>query len=175
MGQAAVSRGFRFSEEYDGWWMTTRYKALLHYAGANFVPPGSRIVTGIPLHIFGSQRAQQQISDVFRKALKAPPWPSCLKDSARAVPRDQHQLRPRARTGGLGRYRQPHNGTHLFLRWTISEPRIGGVVLGLDRCIQVAQKLSSKHQRQIDAYEVDWALREDKPIKIKGAWSSGKP
>ena len=169
VGQAAVSRGFRFSEEYDGWWMTTRYKALLHYAGANFVPPGSRIVTGIPLHIFGSQRAQHQISDVFRKALKAPAvavLPQGFGALCLAISTNSALAQGRVALVDIG-----SRTTELicFSDGQYLNHESAGVVLGVGQVYtQVAQKLSSQHQRQIDAYEVDWALREDKLIKIKG-------
>jgi len=169
VGQSAVSRGFRFTEEYDGWWMTTRYKALLHYAGANFVPPGSRIVTGIPLHVYGSTKAQQQISEVFRKALKASAvavLPQGFGALCLAISVNSALAQGRVALVDIGTRTTElicfSDGQYLHHEST-------GVVLGVGQVYaQVAQKLSAQHQRQIDAYEVDWALREEKPIKIKG-------
>ena len=169
LGPSGSVPGFRFSEEYDGWWMTTRYKALLHYAGANFVPPGSRIVTGIPLHIFGSQRPSTKSATSSGKRSKAPAvavLPQGFGALCLAISTNSALAQGRVALVDIG-----SRTTELicFSDGQYLNHESAGVVLGVGQVYtQVAQKLSSQHQRQIDAYEVDWALREDKPIKIKG-------
>ena len=70
VGDAALSRGSRFTEEYDSWWTSPRYKALIEYA-SQFIRAKSHVLTGLPLHIYNSVKAHQQVSDILRRGLRA--------------------------------------------------------------------------------------------------------
>lgn len=168
VGDAALSRGSRFTEEYDSWWTSPRYKALIQYA-SQFIPAKSRVLTGLPLHIYNSVKAHQQVSDILRRGLRAQEitiLPQGVGAFCYAIDQD-----PTFREGRTGLVDIGMRTTDLvsFSDGQYLPHTSSGLILGVGTIFrEVAEQLSTQHGRKIDAYEVDWAVRGTRPLKIKG-------
>lgn len=168
VGEAALSRGSRFTEEYDSWWTSPRYKALIQYA-SQFIYPKSHVLTGLPLHIYTAVKAHQQVSDILQRGLRAQYitiLPQGVGAFCYAVTQD-----PTFREGRVGLVDIGMRTTELvaFTDGQYLPQTSSGLILGVGTIFrEVAEQLSAQYGRKIDAYEVDWALRGTRPLKIKG-------
>ena len=168
VGEGAVSRGFRFSEEYDGWWTSVRYKALIQYL-KQFIPPHSHVCSGLPLHVFNAVKAHEQVQDVIRHGLRASRvtlMPQGVGAFCAATTMDESLK--------LGRVGIVDIGGRTTELVTLCDGNFlahqsKGLVLGVSTLFQkAAVQLTTHTERTIDAYEFDWAFRQTKPIMIKG-------
>jgi plasmid segregation protein ParM len=168
VGEAAVSRGFRFSEEYDGWWTSVRYKALLQYL-KSFIPPHSHICSGLPLHVFTAVKAHEQVQDAIRQGLRASRvtlMPQGVGAYCAATTMDES-----LKMGRIGIVDLGGRTTELV---TVCEGNFlpqqsNGLLLGVNTIFQkAAVQLSFETKRAIDSYEFEWAYRHTKPIMITG-------
>lgn len=168
VGDAAVNQGFRFAEEYDGWWTSVRYKALLHYL-RQYIPPHSHICTGLPLHVFNAVKAHEQVQDAIRQGLRASRvtlMPQGVGAYCAATALDES-----LKQGNVGIVDIGGRTTELV---TVCEGNFlpqqsKGLVLGVNTIFQdAAAQLSRDTKRAIDPYEFEWAYRQTKPILITG-------
>jgi hypothetical protein len=131
-------------------------------------------VTGIPLHIFGSQRAQHQISDVFRKALKAPAvavLPQGFGALCLAISTNSALAQGRVALVDIG-----SRTTELicFSDGQYLNHESAGVVLGVGQVYtQVAQKLSSTFKAFADYWGFEPRVCRPYRAQTKGKVESG--
>lgn len=168
VGEAAVSRGFRFAEEYDGWWTSVRYRALIQYL-AQFIPPQSHVCAGLPLHIFNAVKAHEQVQDVIRHGLRTQRvtlMPQGVGAYCHAATVD-----PALKNGRIGIVDIGGRTTELvtICDGTYLAHQSKGLLVGVNTVFQAAAKqLATQTERPIDAYEFDWGYRGSKPIVIQG-------
>lgn len=168
VGEAAVNRGFRFAEEYDGWWTSVRYKALIQYL-RQFIPPHSHVCSGLPLHMFNAVKAHEQVQDVIRHGLRAARvtvMPQGVGAYCAATTTD-----PSLKQGRVGIVDIGGRTTELvtLCDGNFLAHQSKGLVIGVNAIFQkAAALLGAQTERVIDAYEFDWAYRQTKPIMIKG-------
>lgn len=168
VGEDAVNRGFRFSEEYDGWWTSVRYKALIQFL-RQFIPPHSHICSGLPLHMFNAVKAHEQVQDVIRHGLRAARvtvMPQGVGAYCAATTTDASLKHGRVGIVDIG-----GRTTELvtLCDGNFLDHQSKGLLIGVNTIFQkAAALLSAQSERSIDAYEFDWAFRQTKPIMIKG-------
>ncbi|GJL61874.1 MAG: hypothetical protein NPIRA04_05280 [Nitrospirales bacterium] len=168
VGEDAVTAAFRFQEQYDSWWVSPSYKALVTFAHRH-IPAGSFLVTGLPLHMYTSTKAQAQIQTLVKQILRAK-HVEVLSQGIGAY------------CYVLGQYPDLHGGrialvdigmrtTELIgMSGTQFLPRSStGLVMGIGTLLQkAATTVSQKLGRTIDTYEIDWAIRQIKPLHVRG-------
>ena len=168
VGEEAVNAAFRFQEQYDSWWASPAYKALVAFAQRH-IPHGSFLVTGIPLHIYTATKAQAQIQILVKQLLRTK-HVEVLSQGIGAYCHVLHQypdlhglrialvdigMRTTELVGMAGTQFLPRSST--------------GIVMGTGTVFQkAAYTISQKLGRTIDPYEIDWALREIKPLHVRG-------
>ncbi|HBP88751.1 MAG TPA: hypothetical protein DD706_13755 [Nitrospiraceae bacterium] len=168
VGEDAVTAAFRFQEQYDSWWVSPAYKALVAFASRH-IPPGSYLVTGLPLHIYTVTKAQSQVQTLVRSILRAKRVDVLSQGIGaycyvlKQYP-DLHGCRIALVDIGMRTTELIGMSGAQFL------PRLsGGLVVGIGTLLQKAAKtVSQKLGRTIDPYEIDWALRQVKPLHVRG-------
>ncbi len=169
VGEDAVTAAFHFQEQYDSWWVSPAYKALVAFAHRH-IPPGSYLVTGLPLHIYTASKAQTHIQALVRHILRAK-HVDVLSQGIGAYCYVLNQfpdlhgcrialvdigMRTTELVGMAGTQFLPRSST--------------GLVIGIGTLFQkAAQTVSQKLGRTTDPYEIDWAFRQIRPLHVRGA------
>ena len=168
VGENAATREFRFVEQYDSWWTSVRFRAIIQYA-SKFIAPKAHVMTGLPLHIYSAVKAHQQIRDVLRRGLHAEDitiLPQGVGAYCAAAAQD-----PQLNEGRVGLIDIGTRTTELvcFSDGQFLAKSSAGLIIGVGEVFaQVANRLAQQHNRPVDAYEVDWAFRGIRPLRIKG-------
>jgi plasmid segregation protein ParM len=166
VGHKAIEAPFRFRDQYDSWWTSPAYKAIVRHA-SRWIPTGAHILTGLPLHVYTSQEARDQVRDVVKRGLHAA--------DVTVVPQ------------GVGAYfselalvtsQQKVAIVDIGMRTTELVGMAGtqflgnlseGLVLGVtDLFATVAGDLTKQLGRPVDQYEVDRAARGEGEIRAQG-------
>lgn len=168
VGEEAVEAGWRFHEQYDGWWTSPTFKALVAFA-ARHVPEGAHVFTGLPLHIYGSAAAQTQVAEVVRKGLRASQvtvFPQGVGAFFAAIAAYADYDEGRNAIVDIGMRTTEFVG--MSNRQYLSDLSCGKVMGVKELFTRVAETLSQQHERRIDPYEVDLAIQGLRSIKVKG-------
>ena len=168
VGEQALHRGFRFSEEYDGWWTSVRYRALIQYA-SQFIPPGSHVITGLPIHVFHTALAHQQVQDVIRRGLRASHvtlLPQGVGAFMAALQQDDRLNHSRVAVVDIG-----NRTTELvaFAAGDYLHHASKGIIHGIAPLYQqLAELIRPDGHQPLDPYEVEAAYRGIRPIRLNG-------
>lgn len=168
VGEQALHRGFRFTEEYDGWWTSVRYRALIQYA-SQYIPAGSHIVTGLPIHVFHSPAAHQQVQDVIRRGLKASQvtlLPQGVGAFIADIRHDEALNHGRVALIDIG-----SRTTELvaFAEGNYLHHASKGLIHGIAPLYQqLAERMRTNGTHAIDPYEVEAAYLGLRPIRLNG-------
>ncbi|GJL53075.1 MAG: hypothetical protein NPIRA02_02070 [Nitrospirales bacterium] len=168
VGEDAVTAAFRFREQYDSWWGSPAYQALVAFAQRH-IPSGSFLVTGLPLHIYTATKAQSQVQALVKHILRAK-HVEVLSQGIGAYCHVLHQY-PELQGCRIALVDIGMRTTELIgMSGTQFLPRSStGLVMGIGTLLQkAAYTVSQKLGRTVDAYEIDWALRQTKPLHVRG-------
>jgi plasmid segregation protein ParM len=166
VGQKAIEAPFRFRDQYDSWWTSPAYKALVRYA-RQWIPSGGHILTGLPLHVYSAQEARDQVRDVIKRGLQAAEV-TVLPQGVGAYCSQLESITTRERVAivdiGMRTTELVGMAGMQFLG-NLS----GGLILGVtDLFAIVAEELTKELGRQVDPYEVDQAARGEAEIRAQG-------
>ncbi|RMH36687.1 MAG: ParM/StbA family protein [Nitrospirae bacterium] len=166
VGQPAIKSTFRFRDQWDSWWYSPAFTALLAKA-KSVIPKGAIIVSGLPLHTYNSENAQQ-INDIIGTHL--------------------HAKTTRTVAQGLGAYfalatSKPEYTNAKIILVDIGSRTTELIALSASRCIpqqcrglvlgtqslfsQLADDLSKQYGRNTDPFEVEHAIIEHTPLVIR--------
>lgn len=168
VGEEAVQAGWRFREQYDGWWTSPTFKALVAFA-ARHVPEGAHVFTGLPLHVYASAAAQTQVAEVVRKGLRTNQvtvFPQGVGAFFAAIAAQPGSEEGRNAFVDIGMRTTEFVG--MSNRQYLSDLSCGQVLGVTELFTRVAESLTHQHERTIDPYEVDLAIQDLRPIKVKG-------
>ena len=168
VGEEAVQAGWRFREQYDGWWTSPTFKALVAFA-ARHVPEGAHVFTGLPLHVYASAAAQTQVAEVVRKGLRTNQvtvFPQGVGAFFAAIAAHPGSEEGRNAFVDIGMRTTEFVG--MSNRQFLSDLSCGKVLGVTELFARVAESLTHQHERTIDPYEVDLAIQGLRPIKVKG-------
>lgn len=168
VGEQALHRSFRFAEEYDGWWTSVRYRALIQYA-SQFIPPGSHVITGLPIHIFHTALAHQQVQAVIRRGLRASHvtlLPQGVGAFMAALQQDESLNLGRVAVVDIG-----SRTTELvaFAAGDYLHHASKGIIHGIAPLYQrLAELIRPDGHHPLDPYEIEASYRGIRPIRLNG-------
>lgn len=166
VGQPATKATFRFREQWDTWWHSPAFVALLAKVRQT-IPKGSIIVSGLPLHIYNSENAQQ-IGTIITTQLNAKQTKIVAQGLGAYFAIVTHQ--PEYANAKLVLVDIGSRTTEL-LALSASQclpHQCRGLVLGTQSLFApLADKLSKDYGRNIDPYEIEASIINQTPLIIR--------
>lgn len=167
VGPGAAEGGFRFREQYDAWWGSPTYKALLTKA-SQFIPKGACIVTGLPLHLFIVPQARQQVATLIKHKLHAKSVTVLCQGIgalASAISRDASLKERRIAIADIGTRTTELIG---MAKTRFLKERSRGLVFGVAQIFEhLAAQFTQTYGRSLDPYEIDTAYRNQTTLTIR--------
>ena len=174
VGQAAAQSEFRFRDQWDSWWNSPAYQALLMKA-AQIVPKGATIVTGLPLHLYGTAKNKERVGVLVKQLLKAKSVTVLcqgLGALGQAIKEHPEFLQQRVAIADIGT-----RTTELvaMARTTFLRHHSQGLLLGTAKIFQrLATQFTETFGRTLDPYEIDEAYRNQHSLTIRNVTLSSK-
>jgi len=166
VGQAAIWSGRRCRDhlQWDTWWHSIPYRVLLHAMRAH-VPPGSTVVTGVPLHL-AIDAVREPIVRLLKQILRASRVYVMPQGVAAAAALGLSQTQDHTALIDLG-----GRTTELvaLFEGRLMLSRSGGVRLGILSVYETAAaQLQARYGIDVDSYLVEAAARGAAVIRRQG-------
>jgi plasmid segregation protein ParM len=166
VGQAAIWSGRRCRDhlQWDTWWHSIPYRVLLH-ALRRHIPPGSTVVTGVPLHI-AIDAAREPITRLLKQILRTSRVSVMPQGVAAAAALGLSQTQDHTALIDIG-----GRTTELvaLFEGRLLLSRSGGVRLGILSVYEAAAaQLQARYGIDVDSYLVEAAARGAAVIRRQG-------